>query len=237
MVPLLGVGVTMVQVRETAYRGDVLTAILIPVLAVLAVAGGRALAAGHGTLPHWTLILPLLTLCAGLLAEAVTLTEVRSASASDSGRLSGLITGVVIAVPIADLLLLSTMQLAESSGAHALVASIGATLYLGGTALRWIAKACLKEHFSHSLRVLPTHQVIMHGPYGFIRHPAYLGTLLIVAGNSLVCNSWSGLLMVLVLFPLAWHRMVKEETLLRTALGASYVAYAAKVKRILPWLL
>lgn len=223
--------------RETSYRGDVLAALSVPVLAVLAVFSGRTMAVGSATLPGWTLILPLLLLCAGMLAEAVTLTEVRSASATDSGRLSGLITGIFVAIPIADLLLFSTMQLSEGDGAHVIVAGIGAVLFLGGTVLRWIAKACLQEHFSHSLRVLPTHRVIMHGPYRVIRHPAYLGTLLIVAGNSLLFNSWSGLLLVVIMFPLAWRRIVKEETLLRTALGPSYAAYARRVKRILPWLL
>ena len=72
------------------------------------------------------------------------------------------------------------------------------------------------------------------GPYGRVRHPQYLGFLLIMAGFLL---QWPTLL-TLLMFPilvLAYTRLaISEERELRAQFGTQYEQYAAKTPRFIP---
>ena len=72
------------------------------------------------------------------------------------------------------------------------------------------------------------------GPYGLIRHPQYVGFLLIMAGFLL---QWPTLL-TLLMFPiltLAYTRLAtSEEREVRAEFGVAYEEYAARTPRFLP---
>ncbi len=72
------------------------------------------------------------------------------------------------------------------------------------------------------------------GPYGTIRHPQYVGFLLIMAGFLL---QWPTLL-TLLMFPiltLAYTRLaISEEREVRAEFGVEYEVYAARTPRFLP---
>ena len=73
------------------------------------------------------------------------------------------------------------------------------------------------------------------GPYGFIRHPAYAGYLLITLGLAIGYSSLIGLVAILVLLlPSVLYRMNVEEKLLHEHFGESYHRYANRIKRLLP---
>lgn len=78
------------------------------------------------------------------------------------------------------------------------------------------------------------HRLATTGPYAAVRHPQYLGLLLIMAGFLL---QWPTLL-TLALFPLltmAYARLARaEERDVRTEFRSSYDAYAARTPRFLP---
>ena len=78
------------------------------------------------------------------------------------------------------------------------------------------------------------HQLAITGPYGWIRHPQYLGFLLIMAGFLL---QWPTLL-TMAMFPIlvfAYTRLaVSEEREVRAAFGDEYGLYAAKTPRFIP---
>jgi protein-S-isoprenylcysteine O-methyltransferase Ste14 len=80
------------------------------------------------------------------------------------------------------------------------------------------------------------HRLATTGPYAAVRHPQYLGLLLIMAGFLL---QWPTLL-TLALFPLltlAYARLARaEERDVRTEFGSSYDAYVARTPRFLPHL-
>ena len=89
------------------------------------------------------------------------------------------------------------------------------------------------------LRVTPTPgkdcQLLMHGPYRWIRHPMYSGLLLFTApllvspADLWRLGAWLGLVVVLV------FKAKEEETLLR-ARFPEYADYAARTARFLPGL-
>ncbi len=77
--------------------------------------------------------------------------------------------------------------------------------------------------------------MITTGPYRYVRHPFYTGSLLFVAATSLFLGSWWGLLVALGLAALLAIRIGIEEKALRTGL-AGYDAYAERVRyRLVPY--
>ena len=80
------------------------------------------------------------------------------------------------------------------------------------------------------------HRVVTTGPYAYVRHPMYSGTLLFSVGTALLFGSWWGLLAVALFGVLLAVRAVLEEETLKAELEG-YADYAAHVRyRLVPLL-
>jgi protein-S-isoprenylcysteine O-methyltransferase Ste14 len=80
------------------------------------------------------------------------------------------------------------------------------------------------------------HTVISTGPYGYVRHPFYVGGILFFVGTPLLLGSWWGLLATLLLVILLAVRIQIEERILRTGLPG-YQEYMQQVRyRLIPYL-
>lgn len=76
--------------------------------------------------------------------------------------------------------------------------------------------------------------VISTGPYALVRHPMYLGVLVMVLGTPLALGSWWGLLPAACTLPILMLRIRDEETMLRSELEG-YEAYTREVRyRLVP---
>jgi protein-S-isoprenylcysteine O-methyltransferase Ste14 len=76
--------------------------------------------------------------------------------------------------------------------------------------------------------------VITTGPYGYVRHPMYAGTIPYFIGVPLVLGSWWGLAWVPAFMAILAVRIAIEEQALRTGLPG-YDAYAMRVRyRLIP---
>jgi protein-S-isoprenylcysteine O-methyltransferase Ste14 len=76
--------------------------------------------------------------------------------------------------------------------------------------------------------------VVDTGVYGFVRHPMYLGAILVFAGGALLLGSVSGLLLAFALAGLLVARIFGEEKLLTRGLEG-YREYLQKVRyRLVP---
>ena len=62
---------------------------------------------------------------------------------------------------------------------------IGLILFALGLIIRWIAIIHLGRFFTVNVAIAHDHQLITTGPYRFVRHPSYTGTLLIFLGFGL----------------------------------------------------
>lgn len=79
-------------------------------------------------------------------------------------------------------------------------------------------------------------QVVSTGVYGFVRHPMYLGGILMFLGAPLLMGSIIGILVGLVMTALLMARIVGEEALLTNDL-AGYKEYKQKVRyRLFPYI-
>jgi protein-S-isoprenylcysteine O-methyltransferase len=112
----------------------------------------------------------------------------------------------------------------------------GAVVAYAGLALRWWAMAVLGRFYTRTLTTTAEHTVVTSGPYRFIRHPGYLGSLLTWAGAAAAQGRillWPLIVAVLV-GTYAW-RIASEESMLVGQLGRSYKAYQERSWRLLPF--
>ena len=102
---------------------------------------------------------------------------------------------------------------------------IGFAISACGLALRAAAAGHVKKD-----RELTT-----SGPYRWVRHPLYAGSLLIAAGFAVASRSWWVVLAMAVMFAaIYWPVILSEEEYLR-ANFAGYDDYARRVSRLVPW--
>jgi protein-S-isoprenylcysteine O-methyltransferase Ste14 len=77
-------------------------------------------------------------------------------------------------------------------------------------------------------------RVISTGPYGLVRHPMYVGVLIMLLGVPLTLGSYWGLLFLVFNVPLLVLRILDEEAMLRRELDG-YAEYAQRVRyRLMP---
>ena len=112
---------------------------------------------------------------------------------------------------------------------------IGVVLFAVGGALRLWPVFVLGDRFSGLVAIQPEHRLVTGGVYCLIRHPSYLGLLLISFGWGLAFRSGVGVVLAALLVPPLLARIHAEEKLLRLQFGAEYEAYCARTWRLVPW--
>jgi len=114
-----------------------------------------------------------------------------------------------------------------------LVTSLAILLTLAGAALRIWGTAYLGSSIVHSSS-MHGNQVMVSGPYRYVRNPLYLGTWLFAIGVSILMPP-TGALFFLVVMALFYIRLILgEEAFLGSRLGAPYQEYRQRVPRLFP---
>jgi protein-S-isoprenylcysteine O-methyltransferase Ste14 len=114
---------------------------------------------------------------------------------------------------------------------------VGLILLIAGLAIRWTAVLTLGKAFSANVAIRASQTVRKNGLYRFVRHPSYLGLLLIFLAVGVHSRNWLSLaVMVLPTTAALLYRIHVEEAALREAFGEEYVAYSRETKRLIPWL-
>ena len=90
-----------------------------------------------------------------------------------------------------------------------------ALITLGLSLRAWAVMTLHRAGISESdfLRVVRPKEWVTHGPYRYFDHPAYWGSMLIVAGVGMVALGPGGFVLALPLWPLLKWRMAEEEAL------------------------
>lgn len=106
-----------------------------------------------------------------------------------------------------------------------------------GLALRFYAVLSLGRFFSTTAMTQPQHILIEHGPYHFIRHPAYTGLLLGFFAAGLAMGDLLAVLFLLcpVTYVLTQRIRVEEQGLV-DHFGQVYCDYCYRTKKLIPWL-
>jgi protein-S-isoprenylcysteine O-methyltransferase Ste14 len=112
---------------------------------------------------------------------------------------------------------------------------VGAGVYTAGLVIAILGRISLGRNWAdieHG-QVLGNQVVVSKGLYSWVRHPIYVGDLLLLAGLELSLNSWL-VLGVALLAPVVLMQAVREEKLLATKLPG-YEMYCAQTKRFIPF--
>jgi protein-S-isoprenylcysteine O-methyltransferase Ste14 len=116
-----------------------------------------------------------------------------------------------------------------------LVVCLGGFFLVAGLALRIWAIRHLGKFFTVDVGIQLGHTVIQDGPYRFVRHPSYSGSLLALVGVGCLTFSWLGLFLIVSCTVIAYAlRIPVEEKALFAQFGAQYAEYAARTKRLIP---
>jgi len=114
---------------------------------------------------------------------------------------------------------------------------IGAIIYIIGFIIRWTAVYQLGKMFTVDVAIANEHTLKTNGLYKVVRHPSYLGLILIIAGLGICLNSMlSFIIMFVPTFIAVSYRITVEEKALTEEFGDQYNQYKGKVKKLIPGL-
>jgi protein-S-isoprenylcysteine O-methyltransferase Ste14 len=114
---------------------------------------------------------------------------------------------------------------------------VGGAVILAGLWIRRRAMRTLDELFTFEVEVRDDHRLVETGPYRRIRHPGYLGQLLVFLGAALALGNAIGAIAMLVITVGAFGWRIRvEEAALGERLGEPYEAYRRRTWRLVPGL-
>ena len=112
---------------------------------------------------------------------------------------------------------------------------IGSVVALSGLIIRVAAIIKLRQQFTYTVTKIENHELIETGLFKIIRHPGYLGQLMIFMGISVCLSNWLSVLLMMVPVLSGYiYRINVEERFMAEHLGQKYLDYRKRTKRLIP---
>jgi len=114
---------------------------------------------------------------------------------------------------------------------------IGMALFSAGLVIRLRSIAALKRYFTYSVSKVHGHKIVDTGMYKRLRHPGYLGQLIIFLGISMSISNWLSMLAMMI--PVAFgyaYRIAVEERFMVEQFGDEYLDYQKRTKKLVPFI-
>jgi protein-S-isoprenylcysteine O-methyltransferase Ste14 len=165
--------------------------------------------------------------------------KARSLEGGEFDRGSTTLIGASFGIAILVLLVASLLDYLRSGEVpdNELVGWIGIILILAGLALRVWAALTLGEFYTRTLLITDRQRVVESGPYRLIRHPGYLGDIILWAGAALATANWIAIVLIIPLMVAAYtYRIRHEETMLLVTCGEQYRNYVARTRKLIPFI-
>jgi protein-S-isoprenylcysteine O-methyltransferase Ste14 len=162
--------------------------------------------------------------------------KARATKAGASDRLSTYALTLAIMVPFLGFIFAMQRRIPVTLPGMPAIAWVGVILSASGFTLRLWSLLLLRERFTRTLLVQEGQQIERSGPYRFIRHPGYLGSLLclngigLASGNSLVVGA-----SILITGAAYGYRIRVEDAMLIRAFGEPYKSYRQSTGALIPW--
>lgn len=112
----------------------------------------------------------------------------------------------------------------------------GLAIMGAGYLLRLYAIQVLGRFFTVVVATQADQRVVDVGPYRYIRHPSYTGSLVTFFGMCLALTNWVALAALLLPIVGYGYRIAVEEAALQETLGDDYRAYMRRTKRLIPYI-
>ncbi len=112
---------------------------------------------------------------------------------------------------------------------------IGLILIVIGLIIRITSINTLKKQFTYTVKKIENHELIETGLYRNIRHPGYLGQLIILLGISTCLSNWLSIILMMGSVLIGYtYRMKVEEKFMIEQMGQKYLDYKKRTKRLIP---
>jgi protein-S-isoprenylcysteine O-methyltransferase Ste14 len=162
-------------------------------------------------------------------------TRTRRTGGEIKDRGTQLLLWIVILASVTSAIWISYVLRAPMFGRAPWLRLAAVLILVAGLVIRWSAVLNLGSAFSANVAIREAQRVRTTGLYRFVRHPSYLGLMLIFFAIGVHSRNWIGLAIVLVLPTVALlYRIRIEEAALREAFGDEYIAYSRITKRLIP---
>ena len=119
---------------------------------------------------------------------------------------------------------------------HLVFTAIGVVLMAAGVVIRVVAMRTLGKFFTRTLQIREGHHVVSDGIYRRVRHPGYLGDILLFVGSGVATSNVITTVLILGMFLTAYvRRIAAEERMLTDQLGKEYSDYKARTWKLIPF--
>jgi protein-S-isoprenylcysteine O-methyltransferase Ste14 len=113
----------------------------------------------------------------------------------------------------------------------------GVSVIVAGFIIRWMAIIQLGNMFTVDVAISSYHVLKTDGIYKIVRHPSYLGLILVIAGLALLLNNVLACIIIIIpIFLAINYRILVEEKALGGEFDNQYQQYKLRVKKIIPLL-
>jgi protein-S-isoprenylcysteine O-methyltransferase Ste14 len=99
------------------------------------------------------------------------------------------------------------------------------------------ARAVLGRNWSGTVTLKENHELIVRGPYRFVRHPIYTGLIAMLIATAIAQGHLAGIIGVVLVCISFWIKLSDEEEVMLKQFPDQYSAYRQRVKRIIPFVL
>ena len=118
-----------------------------------------------------------------------------------------------------------------------LVNILGVLLMSLGLLIRILSMRMLGKYYSTLLFVNGDHPLIKDGIYEIVRHPIYLGDLILYcAAGIAVTNFIAFIIVTFTCIPAYLIRIKNEEAMMVESFGDAYIEYSKNTKRLIPFI-
>jgi protein-S-isoprenylcysteine O-methyltransferase Ste14 len=115
------------------------------------------------------------------------------------------------------------------------VSLLGVAAIISGLVIRLTAMRTLGARFTYAVAVQRQHELVEDGIYRYVRHPGYLGQLMVFLGIGMAFANWLSLLGLLAPTFVAFSRRISvEESVLLKQFPARYRRYRERTWRLIP---
>ncbi len=113
----------------------------------------------------------------------------------------------------------------------------GNLVMIAGLMIRITATLTLRESYTRTLKIRDTQRLVKNGIYRYIRHPGYLGLILLWTGAGLSSGNYLTFIFIFIFtFAAYLYRISSEERMLSGAFGKEYFDYRQNSWRLVPFI-
>jgi protein-S-isoprenylcysteine O-methyltransferase Ste14 len=110
-------------------------------------------------------------------------------------------------------------------------------LVIAGLGFAIWARLHLGTNWSAEVSIKDKHQLVVSGPYRFVRHPIYSGILLAVLGTAIAVGRTRAAIALGLAFIGFWLKLSIEEEWMAETFGTAYTDYQIEVAALIPFIL